>query len=364
MSKWTKILIYTLIVIAVGGLVIYPLIKSDSKDSKEKGKNAGKQQQGPALVKGKILKYDSFSSEIKVMGKIIADEWVDLSPEVSGKIIKINFKEGGNVAKGQLLVKINDNDLQAQLKKNEVRLELSAQKLDRQKKLLEVNGTTKEEFDNVKFEFESIMADIELIKAHITKTEIRAPFAGQIGLRYLSEGAYVAPGTKIATLQSKSKLKIDFTIPQNYSIYLNTGKIITFSTGKGSEEMNASIYALEPGVDQTTATLKARAFVTSGGKGLIPGKVVEVSVKLTAPVQTILIPTETLIPEISGQSVFLYRGGKSVSVPVEIGDRTEKVVQIMSGINPGDTLIVSGLIQLKNGGAVKLTAVENQGKAE
>ena len=364
MSKWTKIFVYALIVLVAGGLVIYPLIKSDGKDDAGKGKTSTKQQQGPALVKGRVLKYDSFSSEIKVMGKVIADEWVDLSPEVSGKIVKINFKEGGNVAKGQLLVKINDNDLQAQLKKNRVRLELSAQKLDRQKKLLEVNGTTQEEFDNARFEFESISADIDLIEAQILKTEIRAPFAGQIGLRYLSEGAFVAPGTKIATLQSRSKLKIDFTIPQNYSIYLNTGKNISFSTGNGAEEMSANIYALEPGVDQTTATLKARAYVTGGGKGLIPGKVVEVKVKLTAPVKTILIPTETLIPEISGQSVFLYKNGKSVSFPVEIGDRTEKIVQIVSGISEGDTLIVSGLIQLKNGGPVKLSGVETQGKTE
>jgi membrane fusion protein (multidrug efflux system) len=312
---------------------------------------------GPAKVKAKILKFDSFASEIKVMGKVIADEWVDLSPEVSGKIIKIHFKEGSSVAKGQLLVKINDSELQAQLKKNEVKLQLASQNLDRQKKLLEVNGTSQEQYDNSVFEYRSIEADIDLLKAQIAKTEIRAPFSGQIGLRYVSEGAFATPGVKIATLQNKSALKIDFTVPQNYSIYMKEGRSISFTTGNEVDPLQAKIYAIEPGVDQQTATLKVRAYVSGRSNELIPGKVVEVLVSLSAPVKTILISSETLIPEISGYSVFLYKDGKAVTVPVQTGDRTEKVVQILDGVAEGDTMIVSGLIQLRNNSPVKLTEI-------
>ncbi len=354
MAKKTKIIIYSVIALIICTLIVYPLFTSGEKKV-DKGKST--KSDGPAKVKGKILKFDSFASEIKVMGKVIADEWVDLSPEVAGKITKIHFKEGSSVAKGQLLVKINDSELQAQLKKNEVKLQLASQNLDRQKKLLDVNGTSQEQYDNSVFEYRSIEADIDLLKAQIAKTEIRAPFSGQIGLRYLSEGAFATPGVKIATLQNKSALKIDFTVPQNYSIYMKEGRTISFTTGNEVEPLQAKIYAIEPGVDQQTATLKVRAYVSGRSNAIIPGKVVEVLVSLSAPVKTILITSETLVPEISGYSVFLYKAGKAVSVPVQTGDRNEKVVQILGGIAEGDTMIVSGLIQLRNNSPVKLTEI-------
>ncbi|MBK6680932.1 MAG: efflux RND transporter periplasmic adaptor subunit [Ignavibacteriales bacterium] len=343
-----------MIALIICTIIVYPLFTSGEKKT-DKGKST--KSDGPAKVKGKILKFDSFASEIKVMGKVIADEWVDLSPEVAGKITKIYFKEGSSVAKGQLLVKINDSELQAQLKKNDVKLQLAAQNLDRQKKLLELNGTSQEQYDNSVFEYRSIEADIDLLKAQIAKTEIRAPFSGQIGLRYVSEGAFATPGVKIATLQNKSTLKIDFTVPQNYSIYMKEGRTISFTTGNEVDPLQAKIYAIEPGVDQQTATLKVRAYVSGRSVELIPGKVVEVLVSLSAPVQTILISSETLVPEISGYSVFMYKAGKAVSIPVQTGDRNEKVVQILGGIAEGDTMIVSGLIQLRNNSPVKLTEI-------
>lgn len=354
MAKKTKIIIYSVIALIICTIIVYPLFTSREKKT-DKGKST--KSDGPAKVKGKILKFDSFASEIKVMGKVIADEWVDLSPEVAGKITKIYFKEGSSVAKGQLLVKINDSELQAQLKKNDVKLQLAAQNLDRQKKLLELNGTSQEQYDNSVFEYRSIEADIDLLKAQIAKTEIRAPFSGQIGLRYVSEGAFATPGVKIATLQNKSALKIDFTVPQNYSIYMKEGRTISFTTGNEVDPLQAKIYAIEPGVDQQTATLKVRAYVSGRSVELIPGKVVEVLVSLSAPVQTILISSETLVPEISGYSVFMYKAGKAVSIPVQTGDRNEKVVQILGGIAEGDTMIVSGLIQLRNNSPVKLTEI-------
>jgi membrane fusion protein (multidrug efflux system) len=357
MSKRTKIVVYSVIVLIICVLIIYPIVKKSSTPNKSEGKGKPGQTSGPTIVKGKILKFDSFASEIKVMGKIIADEWVDISPEVSGKIVKINFKEGATVSKGQLLVKINDADLQAQMKRSEVKLQLAKENLARQEKLFEVNGTSKEQYDNAIFEYRTIEADIDLLKAQINKTEIKAPFSGQIGLRLLSEGAFVLAGEKIATLQSKARLKLDFTVPQNYSVFMKEGKTLTFKLGNELEPSNAKIYAIEPGVDQQTATLKVRAYISEKNKDFIPGKIVEVQMSLSAPIQTILIPTETLVPEISGHSVFLFKNGKSVSVPVQIGDRNDKVVQILTGINPGDTLIVSGLIQLRPDSPVKLSGI-------
>lgn len=355
MSKRTKTIIYSLIALIIVALVLWPIVSHSSGSKENKGKKGSGRPTGPVEVKGKVLDYDSFSSEIKVMGNVLADDWVDLSPEVAGKIIQINFKEGTVVSKGQLLVKINDADLKAQLKKSEAKLHLSKLNLDRQEKLLAAQSTTKEEYDAAVYDHSSILADIDLLKAQIQKTEIRAPFSGKIGLRYLSQGAYVSPGTKIATLQNTSKLKIDFVVPQNYSIYIKNGNFVTFTSGNADDTARAQIYAVEPGVDATSATLRVRAYITTKTTHFVPGKMIEVLVPLSAPVRTILIPSETLVPEISGYSVFLYKSGIATSVKVEVGDRTEKVVQIISGINRGDTLIVSGLIQLGKNTPVKLS---------
>ena len=182
-----------------------------------------------AKVMGLLLKEEVVNNKIFVTGSVLSNEEVNLMPEISGKIIAIRFKEGSAVNKGELLVKINDADLQAQLKKLKLQEKLAAEKEVRQKKLIDINGISKEEYDATLTQLNSVKADIEVLQAQIAKTEIYAPFTGTIGIRKISEGAYVTTSTLIATIQQINPLKIDFSLPEKYSSTVQVNDQLEFT---------------------------------------------------------------------------------------------------------------------------------------
>jgi membrane fusion protein (multidrug efflux system) len=281
-------------------------------------------------------------------GSVLPSEEVELHPEVSGKITGISFKEGTRVKKGDLLVKINDAELKAQLLKSSYNLKLAEDKEYRQRILLEKEGISRESYDAALNETNTIKADIELIKAQIAKTEIKAPFDGVIGLRYVSEGSYVGPSTRIATMQSNNPVKIDFAIPQKYYESVKSGSGITFKLPGSSREFSAKIYAIEPKIDMTTRTLQIRALCPNPSGELMPGAYIEIDVTIGKDQYAAMVPSEAVMPDFNGEKVFLYKSGKAMEQIIETGLRTESRVEIISGLKYGDTLISSGIIQLKN----------------
>ena len=225
-NKTFKGIAFIVIIGIVLALILYPKLNSGKDKSKSPQELQKKKQ--TLVVSGIVMQYEPFDNSIFSTGTIISNEEVELKSEISGKITKINFKEGSRVRKGDLLIKINDSELQAQLKKNVSRLKLAETREFRQKKLLEQEGISQENYDIAVNEVETIKAEIELIKAQIEKTEITAPFDGVIGLRYISDGAYVTPTTNIATIQNNNPIKIDFSIPQKYFSQVTPGRIIYF----------------------------------------------------------------------------------------------------------------------------------------
>lgn len=306
----------------------------------------------------KIAKPKTFENSLNVSGSIIANEEVDLHTETSGKVTGIFFQEGSYVKKGDLLLKINDADLQAQLKKAEIKKKDYEEKEFRQKRLFERNGISKETYEEAVNNLNSAIADVENIKALIAKTEIHAPFNGKIGLRYVSEGAYVTPSTQIAKLQNVNPVKIDFTIPQRYANEISVGNTIQISTPNGKKYI-AKIYAIESKINPDTRSLQVRASCNNPNGELIPGSYVSVVVNLNEIKNAISIPTEALSLDITGERVFLYKKGIAIPQKVESGIRTEKEVQITSGIKNGDTVIVSGIMQMRPRAKVKITSFVN-----
>lgn len=352
--KYTKIFSYSAVFLLIVFLVVNKLFITESKTEIK----AGERRQGPLELSARVIRYIPFENSIVVNGTIMPNEYVEISTEASGKITKIEFNEGSYVKKGDLLVKVNDSELQAQLSKAKYRKELAQEKEFRQRKLLESNSTSKELYDIALNELNTVNADIELINAQIAKTEIRAPFDGKIGLRSVSEGAYVTPGTKIASLVNVNPAKIDFLIPQKYADMIGNGTVVKISIPFKSESYTGTVYAVEPGVDAQTRTLRVRAKTPNPNGRLVAGSYVEVSVSLENISDAILVPSETIVPDIQGQFVYLYRGGKAVPNKVDIGIRTENEVQITGGLSAGDTLITSGIIQLRPGAKVTLKSVE------
>ncbi len=311
-----------------------------------------------AKVSGLVIKEEIVNNKIFVTGSILSNEEVFLMPEIAGKVVAIHFKEGSNVNKGDLLVKINDADLQAQLKKLRLQEKLAIEKEARQKKLIDINGISKEEYDATLTQLNSIKADIEVLQAQIAKTEIYAPFSGTIGIRKISEGAFVTTSTVIATIQQINPLKIDFSLPEKYSSIVQLNDQLEFTTDGNLTKHKATVSAIEPKVDINTRTLQVRATTSNEHRNIFPGTFANIELSLGKNEKSILIPTQTLIPILKGAKVFISKNGIAEERKVITGVRSSDKIQIVEGLNDGDTLITSGLMTLKAGSQLKFISVK------
>ncbi len=352
--KNKKIIIWAALFIVIAIVIIPKLNLFSGKKAEELAQSPGMRQ---LSVSGSVVKQSSLQNKIFSNGTLVSNEEVELRSEVSGKIINISFEEGRRVKKGELLLKINDSELQATLKKNKVREALARDREYRYKQLLEKNLTSQQEYDNQLSELNSVLADVEFTEAQIEKTEIRAPFDGVIGLRAVSVGSYITPQSKIATLQSINPMKVDFSVPQKYFGLIKEGKTIFVKLTATGKTYTGKVYAVEPKIDQTTRTIQARALIPNERAELSPGAYVEIDIILEDIKDAILVPTEVVIPDIEGEKVFVYKNGRAVPQLIRTGIRTENAIQIVEGLNLKDTLIVSGIIQIRPNARIKLNAV-------
>jgi membrane fusion protein (multidrug efflux system) len=285
---------------------------------------------------------------------ITPDEEVDLSFEASGKLTNIYFREDTGVAKGELLAKINDAPLQAQLKKLDAQLQLSEDRLFRQRELLERDAVSREAYEQAQTELAMLRADIDLVKANIAQTELRAPFDGVIGFRNVSEGAYVSPTTAIARLSRIVPLKLNFSVPEKYVDAVRQGTKIFFTVEGFLDSFEGTVYAISSEVDPETLQLDVKAIYPNYKGQLMPGRSAAVSLTLYDSENAIVIPSEAIIKEMGIDKVYVYRGGLAQPVAIEPGQRTESKVEVITGLMPGDTLITTGTLQLRQGLPVKL----------
>ncbi len=348
--KKIKTVFYVLLTLAVLGIIIFPKIKPLlAGNSNVPGNvNPGQQRGSQALnVQGMILSPRHLSEMINSTGTLMSDEETDLAFETSGRIMAIHFIEGTPVRKGDLMAKINDRPLQAQLQRLHAQKRLIAEREFRQRSLLERDAISQESYDQVVTELQVVEADISLLEARIAETELRAPFDGIVGLRYLSEGSYVNPSTKIARLVKNRPLKIEFAVPERYSGEIQQGFPIVFRVDGFPEAFDARVYAVDPKVDIQTRTVVVRALYPNINQELMPGRFAGIILQLSETDNALAVPTEAIIPEMESEKVFVYRSGRAQSVDVTIGLRTESHIQIMSGLEFGDTLLTTGVMQLR-----------------
>ena len=304
-----------------------------------------------------ITRAQSVSNIIEVNGSIVANQYVVLRPEVAGRITYLNVHEGQKVVKGALIARINDEDLEAQLNKSKVLLELAVQTEERLRKLLAINGVNQSDYDAALNQVNSIKADIKYYAALIDKTMIRAPFSGVLGLRNVSVGAYVSNTDLIASLQQLDSLKVDFTLPDEYSSVIHMGDTISILTdGISQAKQKAVIIATEPQVNTQTRNLKVRALLGKGANNI--GAFVKVFVDAGTNANAIMVPTGAIIPDDKSNKVIIVRGGKSVYTDVKTGVRQSNNVEITKGVSVGDSIAVSGILFTRNNGAVKVRNVK------
>ncbi|MDR1792703.1 MAG: efflux RND transporter periplasmic adaptor subunit [Bacteroidales bacterium] len=351
MNKKIKVIVISIIALLIVGMVVYPYIKpffGNDDEGTQKGDKGKKGQNKILNVNAQVLDYESVEDIFRTKGVLIPDEEVQLSFETSGKITAIYFKEGSTVKKGDLLAKINDLPLQAELEKLETQLPLANDKVHRHKSLLEKEAISQEAYDVVVTELDKLNADIKLVKARIAQTELKAPFDGIIGLRDVSEGAYATPATIVAKLTKLSPLKIEFSVNESQAPYIKQGMPLYFYLDNDSVRYRASVYAVESRLDMQTLSLQVRALYPNSNGLLKPGHSATVELVLNQINNALVVPSQAVVAEMGRDIAFLYKDGKAMQVVLQKGLRTESSVQIISGLKTGDTLITTGVMQLRD----------------
>lgn len=304
-----------------------------------------------------VVRPRMLTDEVPIIGSLIPDEEVNLSFETSGKIVEINFEEGTTVQKGQLLAKVNDRPLQAQLQRLVSQLKLAEDRVFRQDALLKRDAVSQEAYEQVKTELATLNADIESVEAQIAQTELRAPFDGIIGLRQGSVGTYASPTTIVAKLTKISPLKLEFSVSERYARDIQVGTNLTFTLEGSLDTYHAQVYARESSLDINTHTLTVRALYPNPS-GIMPGRYASITLKRQEYKDALAIPSQAIVPEMGKDKVFLYRSGKAEPVEIVTGIRTDALVQAVKGLAAGDTVIISGTQQLRTGMDVTIDHIE------
>jgi membrane fusion protein (multidrug efflux system) len=365
MSKNIKIPLLTIITLIIAGMATYPTIRkmlAGNNIHKEAGKDSNTPPAGrnsrPLNVNAMIIKPSTLIDEVKASkALLIPDEEVELTFESSGKITDILFTEGSPVKKGELLAKINDKPLKAELQKLEAQIPLAEDRVFRQKSLLEKDAVSREAYEQVSTDLEKLKADIALVKAQIAQTELRAPFDGMVGLRNVSEGAYASTTTIVTKLTKTIPLKLEFSVPEKNAKDVNQGKKITFRLPPDRKEYQATIYATDSRMDPNTISMKVRAIYPNTGGKLQPGRSADVTIRANEIHNALAIPSEAVVKEMGRDVAYIYSGGKAHRTELETGIRTESVLQALHGLSAGDTLLISGVMQLRDGLPVEIEQI-------
>jgi membrane fusion protein (multidrug efflux system) len=333
------------------------MILINCKSNKSDKNYVAKQVSLISNIEGYIVKPSIIDQTITISGTLKPLEETVLMPEVAGRVVKINIQEGKFVRQGTLLIKLFDDDLQAQLHKSEAQLQITEQTRKRQDELIKVNGISQSDYDQTVLQVNSIRADIEVLKVQIRKTEVIAPFDGVIGLRNISLGAEVTPSTSLAVIRAENQLKLDFSVPEKYSSQVNPGNLVHFTVQGDNKEYVAAVMATEEGIDASTRNLKVRALVNTKIGSLIPGAFADVKLKLNENNNALMVPTQAIIPTDRDKQIIVARSGRAKFVTVITSIRQDSLVEVTSGLKPGDTVVTTGILFIKPGSILKFSKV-------
>jgi membrane fusion protein (multidrug efflux system) len=308
-------------------------------------------------AEGFVAEPQSFTSDYRTSGTLLPSEAIDIHPEISGRVTAILFREGSVVRKGQPLLELSAADVRAQLMKLRAVRAQQASVLRRSAELVRIGGISRQDYEAAQTAVQSADADIAYQQELMRRTRVVAPFSGTVGLRGISVGAIVTPATIVASLQQVNPLKLDFSLPEQYRESVRAGTEIRFWSAGLNDTIAATVKAVDPGATATTRTVTARALVPNPGGVLAPGGFAHVIVPLHRSRQVLMVPSQAIIPTTREKKVALVRNGKVDLWPVILGERTEDKVEVTHGLEAGDTILITGIMQVKAGSKVTVTKV-------
>lgn len=313
----------------------------------------------PLAVLARVVQPQPFTETVTLTGSVVANEAVVIRPEVSGRIVALGFSEGQHVAKGQVLVRLFDADIRARLKQVLAQVALDSSQVDRLERLRAVDGISAEEFQRAAATLEMHKAQADEIRAQLEKTVITAPFAGVVGLRNVSVGAVVTPSSDITLLKDNSQLKVECTVPEKYATVITVGTVmnVTVRGSRNASVYRATVYAVDPELNRESRTLRVRARIAQP-QGILPGMFADVTVQLSTVPDALLVPTESVVVDINGPKVFVQHGARAREVRITTGTRTKTDVRVTNGLSPGDTVLTTGMLVMKDGLPISVSLAE------
>ena len=287
------------------------------------------------------------SESLRSTGTILANERVVLVAEVPGRVEEILFEEGRLVEAGSVLVRLDDTVAVAELARAHHRLELGALREARQVTLLDQGLISQGDYDTALSELNVLSAEVALREAELDKMEIRASFRGIVGFRSISVGSYLSSQTQITSLQEVDPVKLEFSVPAQYAAEVSVGDLVGFAIKGRDERFTAEVYAIEPTVDRETRSLTVRARSPNPDGVLVPGAFADVQLVVREVPEALSVPSIAVVPELGGKKVWLFEDGVAKPRIVRTGIRTETRVEITSGLDIGDRVIVSAVQRLR-----------------
>lgn len=333
---------------------------SHCNEEKPASQAAPTTSRGPraALVDAYVVQPQRLEEIINATGNLIAYESVEIRPERSGKLVELNFRESAFVKAGTLIGKVDDSELVAQKARLAINLELAEKEVARGRELLAIQGISQEELDRLINTVQDIKAEQNILDIQINQSKITAPFSGVLGLRQVSQGAYVTPNDILVELKQISPIKLEFEVPERFLPKVKNGQELNFTVAGSDKNFTAKVYAIGNEISPLTRTFKVRATAKNPKNELKPGQFAKVTLVTGINEAAVMVPTDAVIPVLDGKQVFLVRGGKSIAQKVETNDRSENQVEVTLGLSLGDTIIISGLLALSDGGAVNINSIQ------
>jgi membrane fusion protein, multidrug efflux system len=307
----------------------------------------------PMAVKAALVTRTTLEVEATAVGTLRADETVMIRPEIAGRVVTIHFREGQTVRAGDPLVTLDPEEYRAQLAGSTAQVDLEELSYRRLQDLQRNNLASQQNLDEARAKLDASRARQALDQVRLERTVIRAPFAGTVGLRLVSPGAYVRPGDDIVNLESLGAIKLDFRVPETFLARLATGQRLTARVDAyPDQEFAGAIYAIDPALDPETRTVLLRARLPNPDNQLRPGLFARVNLVLERRENALVVPEQAIVP--MGQNPFVYRvvDDKAVNTPVILGLRRPGVVEVREGLSDGDWVVTDGQLKIRDGAAV------------
>ncbi len=309
-------------------------------------------------VDGYIVKPAVLKDELEITGTLESNQDVDIVSELPRKIIRVNVKDGASVSAGQILFEMDNADLLAQLEKLYQQEKLARLNEERLRDLIRHEAVVQQDYDQAFTNLKVLEAQVAELKVTLNKTRIRAPFSGQLGIVHVYPGSVVSVNTVLTHIQDNSQLKLDFHVPEKYAQTITTGSLQKFTVASDTKQYTARVIAREAGVDQNTRTLLVRAVSQNPGRTLLAGQSARIQLSLHSTADALMVSSQALIPSSQGYNVYTVKSNQVQLAAIEIGQRGPYTVEVLHGLNKGDTVVTSNLLRLTPGAAVQFASLK------